>query len=651
MSNIFGKKPVPASVMTEVLARAGKKGIEWSAKRFPWIELTSLCDGCGEGYTILSSLNKVTTYYESSFRPKPVVTEVRVVKQGELGTTRKAVISLTAYTDEQLTELQKCYFIPGMGCRVEWGWSLDATNLTSPPATLGDRSYTDAVAICAINSKAATNTHYSGIQGMVANFSYNLTRDNAWECSIEVIAAAEGLGGGKVNDYCCPCGREYQNEENGDAKKVVDRKSGLYTFFKDLYDSFFIAYTSYRPAILAAKQNGSIFIGQFNFNSPQRNENGKEETSIWEDITPNWLNTPDSTDAFISWGTLEAAINIMSLPSVEGVPTMGSLSSGNMKLANHPSLESSDPRVCIVPGTKYASSIAKPVGGFGGSESAIDIDGDRVILSNILLNCNMLMTELAAVEKGDGTIKAYLTNVLRKVNDACGSLWDFEIVSGTEDCLNPSSHPKLQIIDAKIYEAAEAFKLPALAMGTNRSVLRDMQLEMKMTDSMKTQALYSNGAQQCDDGSSCGKSAFKGFGLAVAGTFNNLAMKKASTPPECICKDAAPNAKLPTFSDLFDNLAEGVSDTTVSACRSALIEAYGNSIKEGKGKHCNGYIMPFDFNFTLDGIGGFAFGQIVSSDRIPETLRNGFDWQVTSVEHNITPNDWTTKVSTVARPK
>ena len=61
--------------------------------------------------------------------------------------------------------------------------------------------------------------------------------------------------------------------------------------------------------------------------------------------------------------------------------------------------------------------------------------------------------------------------------------------------------------------------------------------------------------------------------------------------------------------------------------------------------------MPFEFSFTLDGIGGFGFGQMVSSDRIPETIRNGFNWQVTSVEHSVTPNDWSTTVNTVCRYK
>ena len=653
MSNLFGKKPVPGSVMTEVLARAGKKGIEWSAKRFPWIELTSLCSGCTGDYTVLSSARAATNYYEgsNSLRPKPVVTEVRVIKQGELGTTRKAIISLTAYTDEQLRDLQNCYFIPGMGCRVEWGWSLDATSLSNPPATIGDRELTDAVAICMINSKAASKTNYNGMQGLIANFSYSLTKDNTWECSIEVIGASESLGGSKVNEYSCNCGREYTNEENGDSKKAVDKKSGLYTFFKDLYDNYFIARGTYFEKISAASQGGYLFMGQFNFNAPQRTETGQEKTSFWEDITPNWLNTPDSTDAFISWGTLEAAINCMSLPSEGGKYTMGSLSSGNMELTYHPSLESSDPRTCIIPGTTYASTIAKPLGD-GGTSAIV---GNRVALSNILLNCNMLMTELAAVEDGDGTIKTYLTNVLRKINDACGSLWEFEVVSGTEDCLNPSTYPKLQIIDAKVYQAADAFQLPALAMGSNRSVLRDMKLEMKMTEQMKTQALYSNRAQQSsrtDSGGNRGPTALKGFGLAAAGTYSNLAMKKASTPPECVCEQGAiPNEKKPSFSELFENLADEVSDTTASACRSAIMEAYGKSVKDNSDNHCDGLPMPFDFSFTLDGIGGFAFGQIVSSDRIPQRLRESFDWQVTSVEHSITPNDWTTTVSTVCRYK
>jgi hypothetical protein len=62
-------------------------------------------------------------------------------------------------------------------------------------------------------------------------------------------------------------------------------------------------------------------------------------------------------------------------------------------------------------------------------------------------------------------------------------------------------------------------------------------------------------------------------------------------------------------------------------------------------------IVPFEFGFTVDGIGGFSFGQMVSSDRIPSAVKKAFEWQVTTVEHTVTPNDWTTTVNTVMRYK
>ena len=62
-------------------------------------------------------------------------------------------------------------------------------------------------------------------------------------------------------------------------------------------------------------------------------------------------------------------------------------------------------------------------------------------------------------------------------------------------------------------------------------------------------------------------------------------------------------------------------------------------------------VLPFEFSFTLDGIGGFAFGQMVSCDRIPLEVREAYNFQVTSVEHSLTPNDWTTTVNTICRYK
>ena len=704
MTNPFGKKHVPDAVRTEINLRSGRAGVFWNSKRFPWIHITSLCSGCAGSYVELSSIKNQPLYQPNYARPLPVVSAIDVKKQGELGTTRKATVKLTAFTDDQLRDLQKCYFIPGMGCRVEWGWSEDASGKKAP-SPIGNRHLTDAQAICRIRELSSTNTHYDGIQGIVANFGYELTQENFWDCTLEIIAAAEAFGGSKVNDYSCNCAREYETEDGGESKTVVENRSQLYTCMKDLFENFIPAAAKYLPTLakVAAVDNKTVNIAQYNYYGVQRSERGGDASSWYEG---SWfgvtINAADATEAYLSWSALEAAINKFAIPTHNGEFTLGRISSKKMLLMGHEKLESTDPRICVIPGTRFSDKIATLK--YGTQESAIQ--GDRVVLDNIMVNVVFLMNELRSVEDNHGTLREFVTNVLRKINDACGSLWDFEIISTTESCSDPTKHPVISIIDTKIYEAAPVFSIPAQAIGDRASVLRNISFRMKMTEQMKTQALYSNGKPQVaktESGGGCGSNGFRAFGMAAAGTFRNLAVPRAADPPDCVCEDKELNAKEPTFNELFESLTEEVTDSTVAAAKAALIKAYSDDVlssplaearaffserygesnlqlgindpsvrqfitdkygadalkvaesevakSPNKDDYCVGMPMPFEFSFTLDGIGGFSFGQMVTCDRIPYEIRTAFDWQVTSVEHSISNNDWTTTVNTVCRYK
>ena len=62
--------------------------------------------------------------------------------------------------------------------------------------------------------------------------------------------------------------------------------------------------------------------------------------------------------------------------------------------------------------------------------------------------------------------------------------------------------------------------------------------------------------------------------------------------------------------------------------------------------------MPFPLNFsaTIDGIEGFVFGNVITTNYLPavyQTTKLAFT--VTKVEHLIANNDWTTILSTVCR--
>lgn len=644
MKTIFGKKEVPGSTQKEINNRGTKAGLLWTSKRFPWIKVTSLSSSPGKHGT----LGLGSKLYEGNYiRPLPVVTQLQVKKQGELGTTRRATIDITAFSDEQLVELQKAFFIPAMGVRVEWGWNEDSSGTTAEPLTL-DKSTSNPKAICKINDYAKTHSNYDGLQGIVGNFSYKLTTNNTWECSVEIISSTEGVAGSSVVTHNCDCPRSYKNEAQEDAKEQIESKSDLYTFFNDLYKNY--------DKVL------SIYIGNFGsypdayhlfrkgkYKGPRRDERGGDDSAWYESLIGAVIK-PETEEPYISFASLETAINTLCLPtSKEKIHTIGKIHSKNTLLAYHPSLESTDPRVCIIPGTKYADIVT-----FNDAcPSAITTDESgkqRVFLKNVMVNVVFLMMELNSVEKGDVKLSTFIRNVLQKINEACGNLWEFEIVSSEGNC-DGEEVPELTIIDTKVYTPGGPFSIPSLAIGNPASVIRDLTLSMKMTENMKTQALYagSKTATKTPGGGNCAPKAFEPFTLG--GTNTNLAAKKPDDKKDCPCTKAPIDKPPPkTFDDYMTALKEDVSSTTTSAARSALMELY-NPTKGDNDNHCVGMIIPFEFSFTLDGIGGFSFGQMVTSDRIPSAVSKQYEWQVTTVEHTLTPNDWITTVNTVMRYK
>ena len=646
MGSVFGRKAVPGAVKAEINNRGTKAGLLWNAKRFPWIRVTSLSSGCAGDYLVLGEASK--PLYENNYvRPKPVVTQVQVKKQGELGTTKKATIDIIAFSDEQLVEMQKCFFLPGMGIRVQWGWNVDSFGNQAEPLVFG-RNESNPKAICKMNSHAASHTNYNGLQGIVGNFGYKLTANNTWECNIEIIAASEAVAGSSVATHNCPqCARKYENEENGEKKEAVENKSDLYTFFHDLFENYETAAPKYKAAF------GGGTIVQGNYMGVTRDDKGGDDSSWFEGGIVGSLigNEPDATEAYISFATLEKAINTLCLPTKGGKHTVGKIQSKNTYITYHPSLESTDPRVCVIPGTPYSDRIVQLKSGWYTESAIVTGDGkERVLLDNILINAVFLMLEIDSVEKsGDAKLTTFLQNVLSKINAACGDLWEFEVVSNEENCADKDEVPVVAIIDTKVYDPAPPFEVPALAIGDKASVVRDITLNMKMNENMKTQAIYAGGTKstaKTDAGGNCGANAFEAFGLGS--NLYNLAAPPPSDTKDCPCEGAAPNEEKKSFEELMRDMADEVTDSSTSAARTALMDKYN---PENGDQHCDGMIVPFEFSFTTDGIGGFSFGQMVTSYRVPDSVRNAYEWQVTAVEHTVTPNDWTTTVNTVMRYK
>jgi len=660
MANPFRSRQVPSSVKTEFSARSNEtKLMKWTAQRFPWIHVLSCAGGsCSEKYnelgndpdisgkplSLLGGNGSVSAYNSETQLPFPTVTGLSVKAMGSLGTTRKATLKLSCYTDEELLELQKCFFVPGLNVRVQWGWNVDCSGNPSPPRFINPSDNLTHVQ-CEINKRRKDYASYDGFQGIVGNFGYSLNADNVWDCDIEIISPADPFTDSKVSNSDCGCPREVET----DGGEKVKSFGPIYAALADMYeDGVDAAARVFRKCPNPITGRRFHYASVNEFSCVERTEVGGEKDGSWYDGL--LFGGEDTTETWISFGAFIDILNHMSIPHDGSKFPLGSIDTSDILLPKPLWCMSADPRVCIIGGGDLDVYDDLDFDHEGGSKMPNCIeydsaDGNKVRLNLIMCNVIMLLKNYKQVYDGDGKLKTLLDNVLNEINRACGTPWQFVTIASQETC-NSATGPILQILDERQKMAAlQPFDIPS---EVGDSTLKSFGLKLKMTGAMKTNALYSGNNQSARGGaddSGCSDVAGGAFFLA-----NNV-IDKAKPKPKTLytecgdCDDADNAVEEPTLEDIFEDMESEINDQTVGALQTFIDERVN---KPDPGK-CAGTPLPFDFNFEVDGIGGFEFGQMVSSTRIPDGVRKEFRWQITKVEQEVSANDWVTKVSTVCR--
>ena len=63
-------------------------------------------------------------------------------------------------------------------------------------------------------------------------------------------------------------------------------------------------------------------------------------------------------------------------------------------------------------------------------------------------------------------------------------------------------------------------------------------------------------------------------------------------------------------------------------------------------------IFPFEAEFTIDGVNGFRYGDVVTFDILPYRYRINTVFSVIGIEHDVTQDgQWTTVVRCIMRPR
>ena len=639
VNDIFGLKAVPGATQAELTARTTNVIREWHATRKPWVHIMSLASNCaGDGTTQFGvgfGPGGGAGYTANFERPQPVVESIDVKKQGELGTTRRVTIQMKAFTDDQLNTIAKCYFIPAMSVRIQYGWNVDAQGQKAPSPFTSVK--TDPEAIALIQSNQNKYSSYDGLQGIVSNYGVSLD-ENVWNITLEVTGAGTSMASAKMSNSQNGCICEVNPEPRPDQTSTDPQKiklSDIKALLIDIIDD-----VSNRNNIKYGGKSKQVYT--YKYEGFDRDEYGREDTSgPWYTLgLGSGIGTQEAT--YISLGALQRILSCVSQNQRDGEPAAFEVNSDGVVIAKPGKVLCADPRIAYIPGGELSLS-------GGGAPSAIS--GNGVILDNILVNAIHCLKVLLQEEKGDDNLQKYLEIILKDINYNCGGPWEFDFIntSDAEPRLTKEKAPsRLTIVDTKKSEAST--NPYVLKANSKNSCVRSVKMDMKLTDSMKTQALFSGDlavAPPSFASDPC-NGRFTAF-TKISG--QNLAKPPATAPSKPSCGNGSTKCsdsnEEPDFGDKFDKLKKGVTDDTVAAVRGELVSQMGKD----KESNCKGSLIPIELSVVVDGIGGFSFGQTITCDRFPGEFGKYFTYQVTTVEHSITNDDWTTTINTVGRTR
>jgi hypothetical protein len=664
---------------------------------------------------------------------RPMVDSIKLQKQGELGTTNKCTVTFVVSTiGNDMAELQKCYFIPGMTVRVEWGYYKDSTK-TPYPISLPDTT-PSSDATTQIREYIKQNKGlYCGLQGKVTNFSWTLESAKYWICTLEVISEAETAMEKSTIEPCKnndgtvgpSIGIKITDEENKESVRIASplltslmqvasirsgrgvgegwkvdleankaqlRQQQAQAITRDGMQSYGLGATVQKSEAAVASLDDAkkdtrfdpkhMFLETHQYEGPSREDSGKEGSGVVAFFKNLFTQTfgAGTNEAFISFAFLEYLITKHVLDEGKEGGKGSYLSSKNIYLPAVSNKEgqliqqSVDPRVCIIPGTSYSKYLFDEDASYEyyKDKSAIRKGKDGrlyVQLSLIRLNVMSLaaiLTEIEDPKNGDFKINTFMDRVLSSLSAATGNYWELIMTAMPDDPLTPTNESlHLIVTDIKGHRGTSSSPVPkaySIPSNTKNSILADLKLDMKMTSAMRTQALYGKtsstktGETTTDKNPCAGKSArawsLQGNADAIDVSVKPRELKPCSPDKSSPAAKAEPfSDKVTTWKDAMEALQDGITDSRVSAAREFQIKEVASALGEDKNA-CEGVPLPVECTMTFNfGVGGLGFGQLITCDFIPENVRNTFNWQITSVEHNLSGEGWTMQVHTVPRVK
>jgi hypothetical protein len=270
-------------------------------------------------------------------------------------------------------------------------------------------------------------------------------------------------------------------------------------------------------------------------------------------------------------------------------------------------------------------------------------ESERAFPSRIYINLKTIERILSAIQKTpeNGIVNPTVKNFLNKLSEVIhyntGGAINLVLV---QDPLIPDA---LLYYDANFVNgdiSVTEFTLPAFASKTGTSVIRELSLTSQVPESVTSMVF----AVSSGDASVQKQAIYNPYLYADTKTKEKLA--------------ADWNAR---YEDVIINLAETINTFGLRPNDTNNIEKLQNvlqrymiyftpDIKQSINR--NKSVFPMELEFTLDGINGFKYGDVLAVAGLPRRYREAFVFTIIGVDHSVSNDgEWTTKIKCNARAR
>ena len=276
--------------------------------------------------------------------------------------------------------------------------------------------------------------------------------------------------------------------------------------------------------------------------------------------------------------------------------------------------------------------------------------------SRIFINMNMIKEILIGTDGKSGitsggkssfTVKTFLSTVSSKISQATGNAIMMSLVTDPD----PAFQSTLMFTDSKYVtridneknKKVEPYKIPMFANSEKGTVVSDFTLSAQLPENAKNLAYTLNGADK------------DGFEDEIAPYLNFMYQQNDSKSINAALQKYKENYKLIGVNLNVAKVDFGAfprNPEKIAALRNALIKYIKYPTDDIKlSSLMTAPIFPFTANFTISGINGLRYGDVLTFEALPLRYRINTVFSVISVTHTVgSEGNWTTEVKCIMRP-